>query len=282
MIQVSQAIALAEQHVAKHRFSDRRRLGRRLLARRLELSESQLLTRFNQAVDEQTVAGLISDLQRFNIGEPLGYIEGTVEFLDWEFKIDGRALCPRQETEFLAATIPKRITNEPKHIIDLGCGSGVLGLSLAARYPQARVWLVDLSGDALDLSRENADLLGLSSRVNCLQSDWWQAVPDDLEFDLIVSNPPYVASNDEVEAGVTNFEPAVALLGGADGADPFRAILRQLNARLTQQGTAFFELGHHHHNTLVNELVQTPATWFDDPWGVRRFLSIRKEVPCLF
>lgn len=231
-----------------------------------------------QPLCDQAVVAYLSDLERLSRGEPIGYIEGSVDFLDWTFISDERALCPRPETEYLVSLILQETGAAPKRIIDLGCGSGVMGLSLAASFPNSEVWLTDLSADALDLARDNAHKLGLAARVTLRQGDWWD-VCDRESFDLVVSNPPYVADGDAVEEGVRRFEPALALHGGDDGATPLRTLLAQLDDRLCASGTAYFECGHQHQVHLKNALESRFTgrfKWLKDPWQVPRYLRIQK------
>ena len=182
----------------------------------------------------------------------------------------------RQETEYLVSLLRQQIS-DGSTIIDLGCGSGVIGLSLAAAFPNARVTLVDISREALELTRENAAHMGVAERVHIHQSDWWRDIPNTETFDWIISNPPYVARNDEVESGVRRFEPALALDSGEDGTDDLFAILQQLDRRLAPGGQAWFELGHNHANQLNETLKQIfDVSWHPDPWGVVRYLQIQK------
>ncbi|HEX5630412.1 MAG TPA: HemK family protein methyltransferase, partial [Acidimicrobiia bacterium] len=153
------------------------------------------------AEQEQRLDDLVA---RRRAGEPLQYLEGTVDFGPITIRVDERALIPRPETERVweEAVASLRVAGPGTVIVDLGTGSGCLALALKHAFPQARVIGVDISADALALARENATLTGLD--VEWCEGDLFAALPADLEgrLDLIVSNPPYVAAGDPLPAEI--------------------------------------------------------------------------------
>ncbi|MCB1050525.1 MAG: peptide chain release factor N(5)-glutamine methyltransferase [Acidobacteria bacterium] len=251
---------------------------RRLIAFRLQIPVSRLFTEPDYPLGEQASV-LRDDLQRLENGCPAGYIFGEVGFLEWEFYSDERALCPREETAFLADWLRRAHPQAPKRIVDLGCGSGVIGLSLALSWPESQVTLVDLSPQALALTRKNVERHNLSSRARLVASDWWNALTG-AQFELVVANPPYVASDDEVEPGVLSFEPHAALFSDEQGMADIKAILTPLDHFLAPGGMAALECGHYHHKTLQVWLQGSGLNyeWLQDPYGVPRYLIIRKEL----
>jgi len=161
---------------------------------------------------------------------PLQHLLGSVGFRQLEFKCDARALIPRPETEELAELVATRLPPpEGAAILDMGCGSGVLGLTLAHEFPTTRVTLVDLSAGALDLARENAAAIGApasAGQVEFIESDLFAALPAEADFDLIVANLPYVAERDRDElAPEVRHDPPLALFGGEDGLEVLRRFL---------------------------------------------------------
>lgn len=176
-------------------------------------------------------------------GEPLQYIEGTVQFGPLELLCDRRALIPRPETEYLWEIAVKHDGPAPEVIVDLGTGSGNLALALKHSYPDATVFATDLSSEALALANENVAYTGLT--VETLQGDLWQALPPDLEgrIDLLVSNPPYVSKRAELPAEVVEHEPGLALFAGPAGTEVLERIASGLSQWLSPDGRFCVEIG---------------------------------------
>ncbi len=182
---------------------------------------------------------------------PLPYITGEAWFYGRPFKINRAVLIPRPETEGLAQAALEKCRNEPApHLADIGTGSGCLAVTLALERPAARVWATDLSGDALKLARKNVARYGLGERVTLLHGDLLGPLPADLRFDVIVSNPPYVALPDlsGLQPEVRDYEPRLALSGdgdaaGSDGTGLHRRLLAEAPAHLRQGGWLLLEVG---------------------------------------
>ncbi len=189
------------------------------------------------------VAERFSNLcQRRTAGEPVAYLTGRKAFYGLELQIDARVLDPRPDTETLVdwALDVVRPLARPR-IADLGTGSGAIALALQAQRPDAEVWAVDLSADALTVARANAERLGLPLRF--AQGNWLQGLPAQAgPFDAIVSNPPYIRADDPHLAALTH-EPLGALASGADGLDDIRALIAQAPARLVPGGWLLLEHG---------------------------------------
>jgi len=181
-------------------------------------------------------------LARRAAGEPLQYILGEQDFFGLRFLVDERVLIPRPETELLCEQALERLKERPGgKVLDLCAGSGALAITLALRCPEAEVWACDVSPDALQVARENARRLGASVRFE--QGDLFAPLNQE-RFDLIVSNPPYIA-RPELEAlqPEVRREPLLALDGGADGLDFYRRIAREAPGHLRRGGSILLEVG---------------------------------------
>lgn len=174
-------------------------------------------------------------------GEPVAYLTGRKEFYGLALQIDARVLDPRPDTETLVDWALEVLADwTAPRIVDLGTGSGAIALALQRQRPDASVWAVDASADALAVAAGNAQSLGLG--VQFAQGSWLQALAPDQRFDAIVTNPPYIAADDPHLAALTH-EPLSALASGADGLDDIRAIIEQSPAHLAHGGWLLIEHG---------------------------------------
>lgn len=175
-------------------------------------------------------------------GVPTAYLLGHTEFYGLPLSITPNVLDPRDDTETLvdwALSLMPQAT--PLEVIDLGTGSGAIALALQHARPAAHVWAVDRSAEALAVARHNGEALRLP--VRWLQGNWLSFLPSDLAFDLIVSNPPYIAENDPHMPALRH-EPRLALVSGADGLDDIRTLAGQAPAHLRPGGWLLIEHGH--------------------------------------
>lgn len=230
------------RYLADRRVEDSRSTMQWLMAHQLGCSRTELYMKFDRPMEEAELVPLRELLKKRGEGIPLQHLLGSVEFLGREFRSDGRALVPRPETEELAEAVLKLPFPRPCRLLDMGTGSGVLGLSLAAELgrdcPEAV--LCDVSDAPLELARENAEALGLSPVLR--KSDLFEAL--DGSFDLIVANLPYVPEADR--AGLARevlHDPGEALFGGEDGLDILRRFLGEVPARLSPEGIVAMEFG---------------------------------------
>jgi release factor glutamine methyltransferase len=217
--------------------------ARMLAACVLEKNSAWLIAHADEAVAAASEKAFVDLAGRRLQGEPMAYILGEREFYGLEFRVTPAVLIPRPETELLVELALQRISEgAPARVLDLGTGSGAIAVVLARERPQAQLTAVDVDYAALGVARENA--ARHKARVRFFCGDWFGALPGE-RFDLIVSNPPYVAAGDaHLAQGDVRFEPQRALLGGADGLDCIRAIA--LNARVHLRPGAWLLLEHGH------------------------------------
>jgi release factor glutamine methyltransferase len=235
-----------------------------LVGHALGLKRMQLYLQFERLLTESELELIRPLVRRRSQREPLQYITGTVEFSDLVLKVDRRALIPRPETEYLAELVKEAHAtgSPPATALDLGTGSGALGLALARAWPACRVTAIDYSVEALALATENRDALGLADRVTMIHSDWFSAVPTGSTFDVIVANPPYLTAKEVAESApeVQRFEPAMALSTAADGMDAIREIVAGAAAHLVPGGWLAMETG-------IAQHVEIKARLADGGWS---------------
>ena len=213
-----------------------------LVAHSLGKKRIELYLDFERPLSEPELAPLRELVRRRGQGEPLQHLLGTVEFGDHTFISDRRALVPRPETEQLVEYIADLPLPPRARILDVGTGSGVIVLSLAARFAEAEMHAVDISEDALALARENTERSGLADRIHFSQSHLLKEVEG--AFDLIVANLPYVAAHEAPQlAPEVQHDPAVALYGGAAGDELIRELIATAPAHLAPSGTLALEIG---------------------------------------
>src|SRR5438093_8016264 len=200
----------------KHDIENSRLNAEHLLAHVLGRKRIDLYLEFERSLSESELAPLRDLVKRRGEGEPLQHLLGTVEFCGHVFLCDKRAMVPRPETEELVEFLKPEIRNPKSEILDVGTGSGVIALSLAAKFPDAEILAIDISDDALALAHENSARLNLLGRVRFFRSNLLQDV--DGTFDLIVANLPYIATQDRhpLSREVLH-DPHVPLFGGAYG-----------------------------------------------------------------
>jgi len=216
------------------------------------LDGDEFLAELDEPATERMVAQLDAMVARYRAGEPLAYVMGHWSFRTIELMVDRRVLIPRPETEVVAGRALElaRSFADRRRVVDLGTGSGAIGLSLAAELPimGTEVWLTDYSTDAVDVARANAIGLGrAAANVRVCHGSWFDALPVDVrgEIDVVVSNPPYIADGDpEVAESVLEYEPHTALFAGDDGLDDVRTIARDAREWLRSGGWLVMEIGY--------------------------------------
>jgi len=246
------------------------------------LDASSFAAAMREPVTQRMALHLQAMLRRRLAGEPLQYVMGRWAFRHLDLLVDPRVLIPRAETEEVAevALDAARKAGPGCVVVDLGTGSGAIGLSVAFELPpdSATVWITDVSSDALDVARANLAGIGRAgARVRVAQGDWYSALPESLRgtVDVIVANPPYIAHGDpEVDEVVARHEPHAALFSGDDGLAALRSIIIGAPRWLRTGGTLVMEIGHRQADA-VREMCTTAGLRNVE---VRRDLAGRDRV----
>ena len=234
--------------------SDSTKLDAKILFRYISgYSDVDLITKANQLIGQDIIASYQDVISKRQHGIPIAYITGQKEFWSLNFKVTNDTLIPRPETELLVETalglIPEDVSLD---ILDLGTGSGAIACAIASERPKANIMSTDQSSAALEVANWNAENNKLSNII-FIKSNWFEKLSENL-FDLIISNPPYVASEDKnLTEGDVRFEPDLALTPGPDGLKDLRHIIEQCKFHLRTSGYLLVEHGYDQHKP-VNQL----------------------------
>jgi release factor glutamine methyltransferase len=250
-----------------------------LLADVLGFDRSRLLAGGRSALDDRERQTFAALLNRRGRREPLQHLRGRQEFFSREFLVDHRVLVPRPETETLVETVvrlARPLANAT--ILDVGCGSGAVGVTLALELPRAAVFACDISPDAVEVARENARRLNAAGRIEIRCGDLF-APFEGRRFDLVVSNPPYVPSPEleRLAPEVRDYEPRLALDGGPDGLDFYRQLAANAADVLGAGGALVVEIGHGQAGAvmrIVGEAELRVAGRDRDLAGIERILTV--------
>ena len=243
-------------------------LARMLICHVSGKSHAQFLADRDLYAGEAIVEGVENGLKRLLAGEPIAYILGQWEFYGLPMLVSPKVLIPRDDTCAVAELAIKQalfLDKDPR-ILDLCCGSGCIGLAVASRVKDAKVTLADVSLEALAVAKENTALNKLTGRVRCVQADALKpAFPFLGKFDLIVSNPPYITGQEmlELPVSVKDYEPHLALYGGEDGLDFYRAIAQNFAPALKPGGYLCFEFGMGQGDDVCQILTENGYTILD-------------------
>jgi release factor glutamine methyltransferase len=201
-------------------------------------------------VTQLSIETLYNFLMRRGKGEPIAKIIQKKEFYESEFKTNEHTLDPRPETELIVDLFRKYHQNIDikLKILDLGCGTGCIGLSIMKLYQNVTCNFADISENALAVAKENASRLNLSTRCNFIISNWFSNI--DNKYDIIVSNPPYVTDNYELDNGAS-FDPPISLFAGKEGMDSYKVILPDICKFLKYRAKLFLEIGFDQKNKVL-------------------------------
>jgi|WetSurMetagenome_2_1015567.scaffolds.fasta_scaffold306094_2 release factor glutamine methyltransferase len=220
-------------------------------------------------------------LQRRLNGEPIAYILGRREFWSLELLVNEHVLIPRQETEILVEVALQMLTPDLKVLADLGTGSGAIALALACERKLWTIVATDISAKALEVAHTNAMRFDLTN-INFFCGSWFDVLPKGMQFDAIVSNPPYIKTNDiHLKCREINFEPKLALLAGEDGLSALQHIIALAPTKLKQGGWLMLEHGYDQREEVVKLMRQygfTAIKIFDDYAGNARVIAGRNDA----
>lgn len=259
-----------------------RREAGSLLSHVIAKDRTFLISHAEDNVDDADIVRFQQAVERRASGEPLQYITGVQDFYGREFRVTPDVLIPRPETELLVEAALEMIAGESAPLIcDVGTGSGCIAITLLCERTDARAIAVDVSEAAIEVARDNARRHGISDRITFGISDCFAAV-EPIEFDLVVSNPPYVST--EAFAGlqreVRDHEPPVALSPGGDGLNVVRRLLRDAPAFLKNDGCLIMEIGFDQGHKMAGLIDENHWHLVDirpDLQGIPRIVLVRKR-----
>lgn len=253
-----------------------------LLSSYLDVNPLELLTILDKEVDSGIEKLYKSSLEALKENKPIQYVIGNVNFYGLKFIVNKNVLIPRFETEELVEQVveyTKDLNKDKIKILDLGCGSGAIGLTLKSILKDSEVTLTDISKDALEVAKLNANNLNLD--VTFIESDWFSNVKLE-QYDIIVSNPPYIRTDEEIEEIVKNNEPSLALYGGVDGLDCYRKILANIKPYLNNKFLIAFEIGESQKEEIYDivdkYLKDIEITCKKDLYGRNRMIFVRNKI----
>lgn len=223
-------------------------MARHIVCQTMGISFSDLFLRHDSVIDSDAENRIMQDISRLKQGEPFAYVLGNWEFFGLPMIVTPDVLIPRDDTCAVTELAIQHgiFLGKSPRILDLCCGSGCIGIAVASRIPDARVTVADISDKALAVAKKNISLNRLSGRVSAIQLDATKEAPKYLgKFDLIISNPPYITKTEmeELPDSVKNYEPHLALYGGEDGLEFYRAIIEHYTSVLNDGGFLAFEYG---------------------------------------
>ena len=245
---VLEAIQKSAEFLGKKNVEAPRLQAELLLAHLLKMPRMKLYLNFDRALTVAETDALRECIKRRGQREPLQHINGSTSFCGFEMTVNRHALIPRPETEQLAELgwqFLATINHQPSICLDFCTGSGCIAIAIAAKCPNAKIVAADISREALALAQENAAQNKLAERIEFLQGDGFAALATGAQFDLIVSNPPYIPSAEieTLEPEVRDFDPRLALDGGADGLNFYRLVAAQAKPFLKPDGKLMLEFG---------------------------------------
>ena len=252
-----------------------------LLAHALGRDRTFIITHSDDVVADGVLARYRELIERRAQGEPLQYIVGHQEFFGLDFEVTPQVLIPRPETELLVETALDLIDATP-FILDVGTGSGCIAITLLTKCAGARAIAVDVSEEALEVAKRNARRHSVDHRIEFKLSDCFSAIESKAQFDLIVSNPPYVNEDamDGLQREVRDYEPAIALTPGGDGLSVINRLISAGHTFLKKNGHLLIEIGFDQRDAvmqMVEEKVWELVEIYKDLQGIPRTLTLRKR-----
>ncbi len=232
-----------------------------LLGKLMNVDKVHIYTHGKEQVPDEIVNKFLEAIEKRSKGYPIQYIIKEKEFMGLNFYIEEGVLIPRPDTEiiveYILEYIDKRHSQEQINILDIGIGSGAIGLSIAYYKKNVHVCGVDISHKALEVANINKDRFNLSN-VKLIKSDLFEKISEEEKFHIIVSNPPYIPTEDmeSLQEEVKNYEPRTALDGGKEGMDFYRRIIPESRKYLKEEGLLIFEIGYHQAKDVSHIMIE--------------------------
>jgi release factor glutamine methyltransferase len=248
-----------------------------LLRHILNISRASFLANYDRILTPEEQAVYEAAVTRRLTNEPMQYIIGTIEFYGLPLRVTPAVLIPRHSTESLVELVLEEFksrgqTGDPLRIVDVGAGSGAIAIALAHHLPHAQLTALDLSPEAVAVAASNAQLNSLGHRIRPLRSDLLSALAGEPPFDAVVSNPPYIPSEDRdtLHPQIRDFEPEISLYGGADGLEIYHRLIPQARAALKPSGLLAIEIGHGQRDAIAAMLSE---------WNELHFVDDLQQIP---
>ena len=282
-MQLIEILQLATDYFAKHQVPSPRLNAEQLLSYVLGVDRLQLYLQFDRHITSNERELLRALVRRRAAGEPLQYLTGFCHFYGLRIACDKRAMIPRPETEVLVQLALQNMTQENGHLLDVGTGSGAIALALLYNKPGWQATATDISADALALAQQNAAALNLTERIRFHLGDLsWPPTPEG--FDLIVANLPYLPTRElALLPKDVQYEPVLALDGGADGLQILRRLLAPAGSALRAGGYLLLEIHPPQATIVEQELLRTgfcEVQVHEDLAGYPRVVMARRPLPC--
>jgi release factor glutamine methyltransferase len=253
-----------------------------LLAKALQCDRLKVYLQYDRPLSRDELTLLHGWVARRAKREPLAYLLGEREFYGLPFEVNPSVLIPRPDSELLvekAVAALEALPPEERMVLDLGTGSGCLAVAITHTVPGCRAWAVDISSQALEMAKRNAETNGVGERIQFRQGSWWAAIQemDPQRYPVIVSNPPYISENEkaDLDPEILMFEPKIALFAENEGLSDYEAIKIGLAEHLTKDGKAFIEMNSNIHSNIE-------ALWKDWPHDIYQDINCLPRVLALF
>lgn len=267
-IRVYEALKWASSFLQEHDYEAQ--IGERLLLHHTKWSRASLFAEYRSSLPEELWDKFQQDVERAANGYPVQYIIGEEDFYGRSFQVNEHVLIPRPETEELIEVVLKELNEffqagefgEPLRIVDVGTGSGIIAITLKLEWEKAHVTAIDLSEDALNMARKNADRL--QAKVDFIHGDLLTPlIATGKKANVIVSNPPYVREGERtiMKENVLHYEPELALFAGEDGLDVYRRLVKQIPDVMIRPGLVAFEIGHGQGEEVKSLLQEALNNW---------------------
>jgi release factor glutamine methyltransferase len=274
-----EALSYAHRLFSTNKVEDASLEAELLLRHTLKIDRSRLFAEPDIALTKEKETEFCRKLQLRLKGMPSAYITGLREFYGLEFYVDGNVLIPRPETELLVEKTIEIARKFPSPIIaDIGTGCGNIAVSLAVNLPQAKIYAMDISNKALDVTRRNCERHNIGERIHLYEGDLLEPLPEPV--DIIAANLPYVRTADLPSVNTNEYEPRLALDGGEDGLDVIRRLCVQVGKKLKSGGSLLLEIGVGQKDLLVNYLLslfpEAKIESFRDLAGIDRVVSMMR------